>query len=114
MGKETSALEGYKSLDASWNTDDIRLYGPYCGFQVVITNTNAVGEVYLEGSIDRSNWSRIYVADQDGTPQDGYDVLSGQSFSHMFDLITALPWVRLSYAKTSGTGGLTYYINKKG
>lgn len=114
MGKETSSLDGYRQLNESWNEDDIRAYGPYCGFQVVVVNTNAVGELYLEGSIDREHWSRVYCADQDGVPQDGYDVLSGQSFAHCFDLNTALPWLRLSYSRTSGNGYLNWFVHKKG
>jgi len=108
------AFDGYMTLDESQTSDDISIgHHARCAVQVVVDNTDAVGEISIQGSCNRSNWVDLNYEDVNGDLQDGYDVTSGADVNHVFDTDTALPWLRVRYVRTSGTGGLNFYIHTK-
>ena len=80
---------------------------------VVVDNTDAEGEIVLQGSNNKTHWVDIYCEDENGNSQDGYDVTSGNNVNHIFDADIAVGWLRVKYNFTSGTGGLNFYVNTK-
>lgn len=114
MPNELIALEGYLTLAATGATDPIAItHASRVAIQVEVDNTNAVGEIAIQGSCNKTNWCDIPFLDIDGNVQDGYDLSSGDDIVKTFDIDTAVPWLRILYTRTSGTGGMDFYINKK-
>jgi len=89
---ETSA-----SLAASVTSDIIVFMGTVFSIQVVYTGS-PTGTVKLEYSLDKTNWSDVAGSD---------DTISG-SCNTLWSLVNmAVPYVRIVYTRTSGTGTMT-------
>ena len=116
MVRILQGFDGYMTLDETQSSDLIAInHAKHFSIQVVVTGADgtAVGEIAVQVSNDKENWCDVYWVDQSGTIQDGYDV-SNTDFTHMFDASdVAAGWARLTYNRTSGTGGLHFYINTK-
>lgn len=107
-------MEGYMVLDEDRTSDLIPITASNeFSIQIVVDSTNAVGEVKFQGSIDKTNFNDFNFLDENYAIQDGYDIESGASFSHIFDFSTATPFLRISYSSTSGTGGMDFYVHRK-
>jgi hypothetical protein len=114
MVRVLAGFDGYMTLDATQNSDLMAIgHAKRFAIQVVVTGNagSAVGEIVVQVSNDQTNWCDVYWVDHAGVIQDGYDVNS-TDFSHMFDASdVGAGWARLRYVRTSGTGGLNFYIN---
>lgn len=114
MSTQLNGFDGYMVLTETQNSDPISVgHAARNAIQVVVDNTDAVGEIVIQGSIDKTNWVVLNYEDASGNLQNGYDVTSGNDVNHVFETDTALPWLRVRYVFTSGTGGLNFYINSK-
>jgi hypothetical protein len=111
-----NGFDGYMILDTT-QTSALMAIGHARQFsiQVVVTGVagSAVGEIVIQTSNNQNDWCDVNWVDNAGVVQDGYDVTS-TDFTHMFDASdVGGGWARLGYNRTSGTGGLTFYVNYK-
>lgn len=112
-----NGLDGYAVLNEDHGSDWFNI-GPYrsSSIQVVIDNADAVGVLVPQVSNKpEMGWASVTFVDENGVVQpDGYSVLAGQNVSHLFDLSdVSAGWMRLLYTRTSGTGGMNYYVHNK-
>ena len=116
MVRVLQGFDGYLNLDESSSSDLISIgHVQHASIQIVVLGDDgtAVGEVKVEVSNDQTNWSTVYWVDHAGVIQDGYDV-NDTDFSHIFDASDlGAGWMRLTYTRTSGEGGLNFYVNTK-
>lgn len=75
--------------------------------QVVISNTDLVGELYFQKSLDGENWENISFEDAAGTSYASYSVTSGVDGSPIFRLRESAGSYRAFWDHTSGTAGNT-------
>lgn len=116
MARVLQGFDGYMTLNDNQESDLMAVgHARNFSIQVVVTGAtgSAVGEIAVQVSNDQTNWCDVYWVDQAGVIQDGYDVNS-TDFTHMFDASdVGAGWARLVYNRTSGTGGLSFYVNYK-
>ena len=116
MGKILSGFDGYLMLGATAYGDDITAgHASKAAIQVIVANTgSAAGKIKIQASLNQTNWCDVYFVDSTGTIVDGYALADGYNLNHMFDISDlGASWLRVAWIRTSGTGGLTYYVNTK-
>lgn len=76
------------------------------GISITTTGT-PTGTVSIQGSVDKIKWF-------DMTFDTAIAPLAGSPNDYFFDIeATALSWIRIDYARTSGTGTMSAYITAK-
>jgi len=110
-------MEGYAVLNEDHGSKHFSIGASRsASIQCVIDNADADGYLLPQVSNKPSaGWATVAFVDENGVVQaDGYHVLAGQNVNHIFDLSdVAAGWLRLYYDRTSGTGGLNYYVHFK-
>lgn len=73
--------------------------------QLIWTTSDAIGDFYIEVSLDGEHWSALDIASI---------TLAGVNDHCLLDLVfLAAPLIRVRYDSTSGTGTLTGFISAK-
>lgn len=114
MVRKQETPEGYGVMNADVTSDLIQI-GPYntASIQLVVDTADAVGVAYVQGSNDGTTWDTISFRDENDAIVDGYDIASTAQ-SHIFDCVgVGVGWLRLFYDRTSGTGGLSWFVHRK-
>lgn len=103
---KTYTLADAQSLAASFQTvstsverlDRICLY-------IDVQTTSAVGAVAVQSSIDNETWVDLPL---------GLTGISSANQDYLIDLqVTSIPWIRVAWTRTSGTGTLTAKLSAK-
>ena len=72
---------------------------------IVCTTSDAVGAVAVQSSVDNQTWVDIPI---------GLTALAGANQDYFIDLqVTAIPFFRVAYTRTSGTGTMTVKLSAK-
>lgn len=105
------ASDGYLTLNASGSTPPkVTSHARQLSVHVVVDNTDAAGKITFEQSNDAANWVQMYYKEDDesvdGYMVDGYDVTSGNNVNIIVSPIRVAKFLRVTYTRTSGTGGL--------
>lgn len=119
-----NALLPYKLVDAvsmaaSFTSTPLNIqWLDNVAIQCNITTSDAIGPVYIQGSLDYSpggaghpianagNWVTLTLSPQPAA--------AGANDTILFDLNQlSFPYVRISYSRTSGTGTMTAYASSK-
>ena len=81
---------------------------------VLVSNTDAVGTLKVQGSNDKTNWVDVGFMDENGDYQTELAVSSGVDVNHCFDVTDlGMYYVQLYYTSTSGSGTLTLHLQMK-
>lgn len=117
MVRIMEGFDGYMLLDDDATSDLFSIGHSSCfSVQIVVEGADgsAAGELTLELSNDKSNWVEVpWIDAYDNTAYDGYDI-AGTDFTRMVlarDICSG--WGRLVYTRSSGTGGLSYYLKTR-
>ena len=109
-------FDGYLLLNATGNSESMFVgHAIRLGVQTVSDNSDAAGTLKLQVSNDETNWVDGYFsfASNTGSLMDSYAVAAGQPFNAMISHEAFSAFARLRWERTSGTGGLTFYIKVK-
>lgn len=117
MSSSRSTIEPYALLNAaSLNTDQTspatNLKRLDSGCLTIETTGTPTGQIYVEisndaGLVSQPNWYSL--------PGVTIQPLTGGADTHIVNLNTIdFPWIRVRYARTSGTGTITATISAKG
>lgn len=111
MTRFANGLIGTLSLDADGITDVYIVNSPYTvgSIQLVWTGT-PTGSLYLQKSIDLTNWVTMGMFDSVNTNQSSIDFSGSADDDIVFINDLTFPFMRLKYVMTSGDGDLNFYI----
>lgn len=108
----SDTFDGYMVLDADRNSKTFHVPGNFVAVQLVWTG-DAVGTIYIQESWNKGNhWATLQHYDNEGAQSDGIAVSSADDT--VINLLnTRLDFLRVKYVRTSGTGGLSFYVFSK-
>lgn len=96
---------GDMSADVTSDPIDVR-YLDNIAIQCNFTGT-PTGPFYVQGSVDKSNWASLTLS---GSP-----AAAGSDDTVLIDVNqVSVPWLRVFYDRTSGTGSLDVWVAAKG
>lgn len=110
------AADGYLSLFATGNSLAHRVsHATEVTVQLVVSNTqSAVGTLRVQASLDGSNWCNLAYRDSNDIIQDGYAVTAAMLDIHpMLEYPLNANFVRVRWERTSGKGGVSFYIKSR-
>ena len=111
---DTISPDGYFVMGASTNTDPYMVsHAANISVHVVCDNTDAAGKIQIQVGNILGNWAPVYFYDNSDPRQylDGYTVTAGNDVNWFVDVADlAAKYMRISWQRTSGEGGLTYAI----
>lgn len=116
-GFSTGQITG-EALSADVTTEGFILgQKPVLSIQVVISNTDSVGELYVQASNDGTNYINVAFKDNNDTTQSSFSVASATDVNQGFVIYpAAFSYYRLFYDRTSGGSSDTmaaYALGKK-
>jgi len=107
--------DGYLSLETSTASKPyIISHAANISVHIVVNNDSAAaGKIQVQVSNivndDAAYWVPVYSYDSTDTKQDGYEVTAGNNVNWMLDASdVAAKYMRISWQRTSGTGGLSF------
>lgn len=103
---KTYTLADAQSLAASFQTvsTSVERLDRVCLY-IDVKTSDAVGNVSVQSSIDNETWVDLPL---------GLVSIAGADQDYFIDLqVTSIPWVRVAWTRTSGTGTLTAKLSAK-
>lgn len=116
MANVLGAFDGYFNLSQNQTSEQISVgHVKNCSIQVIVDNQDAAGTLRVQASNNRSDWTNVWWRKDgymDNHYYDGYSVTSGKDINHIFNFSNlSVGWLRLNYTRTSGSGGLSFYVH---
>jgi len=106
--------DGYFAMSVSATTDPYMIsHAANISVHFVVDNTDAAGKIQIQVGNILGSWTPMRLYDSSSPRQylDGYTVTAGDDVNWFADMSdVAAKYMRISWQRTSGTGGLTYAI----